>query len=141
APRPSTQSRVASREAVPITVSSVSCRASCTSTDPTPPLAPTTSSVLPYPLPGCTPSRSNSYSQAVTVVNGMAAASAMPRLSGARPTMRSSTHWYSALLPGRVTSLAYQTLSPGRNRLTPLLTASTTPAASQPSTLYPPCSG
>ena len=35
-------------------------------------------------------------------VSGSAAASAKSRLAGLRPTMRSSTRWNSALVPGRV---------------------------------------
>ena len=46
--------------------------------------------------------RSNSSSQAVSAVSGSAAASANRSVAGMRPTMRSSTRWYSLLVPGRI---------------------------------------
>jgi len=69
-----------SGEAVPITVRPVSVLASCTTIEPTPPAAPSTSSVPPLSL---LPSRnrSNNASHAVIVVKGSAAASAKSRLA------------------------------------------------------------
>ncbi|MNZ52922.1 hypothetical protein D3C78_707860 [compost metagenome] len=142
APRSRTQSWVSAREAVPITVIPVSWLASWVRIEPTPPAAPTINrlcAALAWPSAICR--RSNSSSQAVMLVSGRAAAWAKSRLDGMCPTMRSSTSCSSALLPWRVRSPAYQTLSPGRNRLTSLPTARTTPAASQPSTLYSPADG
>ena len=46
--------------------------------------------------------RSNSISHAVIEVSGSAAASAQSIVAGLRPTMRSSTRWNSALVPGRL---------------------------------------
>ena len=74
-------------------------------------------------------------------VSGRAAASAKPRLCGIGPTMRSSTACSSALLPWRVRSPAYQTRSPGLKSVTSAPTASTVPAASQPSTFSSPGGG
>ncbi|MNQ88768.1 hypothetical protein D3C85_1040490 [compost metagenome] len=48
--------------------------------------------------------------------------------------MRSSTSCRALLLPGRLMSPAYQTLSPALNRVTSLPTATTSPTASHPST-------
>lgn len=142
ASRAETQAWVSAREAVPITFRPVSRRASWTRIEPTPPAAPTTSRLWPWSaLPSTICKRSKSSSQAVMVVSGRAAAWAKSRLFGRCPAMRSSTRCSSLLLPGRVISPAYQTRSPGRNRLTSLPTARTTPAASQPSTLAWPASG
>jgi hypothetical protein len=47
--------------------------------------------------------RSNISSQAVSVVSGSAADCANDRLTGLRPTMRSSTRWNSELQPWRTT--------------------------------------
>jgi hypothetical protein len=44
--------------------------------------------------------RSNMASQAVNVVSGSAAASAQSSDAGLRPTIRASTRWNSALVPG-----------------------------------------
>ncbi len=73
APSSVTHFALSGREAVPITVRSVSWRANCTASEPTPPAAPMISS-LPPPVFG-TSSRSNSASHAVTAVSGSAAAS------------------------------------------------------------------
>ena len=94
-------SRVSGREAVAITVASVSWRASWIAIEPTPPAPPTISSRFGAPGTGWRmASRSNSISQAVTAVSGSAAASIQSSLAGLRPTMRSSTRWNSALAPG-----------------------------------------
>jgi len=85
-------------------------------------------------VPRGTRSRSNSASQAVSVVSGIAAASAKERELAMRPTIRSSTSWSSALLPGRFTTPAHATRSPGRNSVQSGPVASTTPAPSKPST-------
>ena len=97
------QSRVSGREAVVTTVSPVSCRASWIAMEPTPPAPPMISTAPLLSLPRAIFSRSNSASQAVIVVSGMAAASAKERLLGLRPTMRSSTTCSSELLPARFT--------------------------------------
>jgi hypothetical protein len=52
-------------------------------------------------LSRCSPRRSNTVSHAVIAVSGSAAAAAKSRLAGLRPTIRSSTSWTPALLPGR----------------------------------------
>ena len=79
-------------EAVASTVRSVSCRASCTAIDPTPPAPPMISTAGAASGTGrVTSRRSKSISQAVIAVSGSAAASAQPRVDGLFPTMRSST--------------------------------------------------
>ncbi|MNE89750.1 hypothetical protein D3C80_1871950 [compost metagenome] len=67
-------------------------------------------------------------------VSGKAAASRSFRVLGAMAAMRSSTSCRALLLPGRLMSPAYQTLSPALNRVTSLPTATTSPTASQPKT-------
>ncbi|WP_211333963.1 hypothetical protein [Asanoa ferruginea] len=74
-------------------------RASWRTIEPTPPAAPTTSSVP--VLASFRPKWSKRISQAVIVVRGSAAASAKSRLAGLCPTTFSLTTWNSALLPGR----------------------------------------
>jgi hypothetical protein len=66
------------------------------------------------------------------VVSGSAAASAKPRLFGMRPTMRSSTRWISAFVPGRAMLPAYQTLSPGLKSRHSAPVAATTPTPPRP---------
>ena len=68
---------------VPITVRAVRARASWSTIEPTPPAAPTASSVPVSPSPS--PNRSKSVSHAVIVVSGSAAASAKSRLRGLCP--------------------------------------------------------
>ncbi len=102
--------------------------------EPTPPAAPTISSVSPALPPSCTPRRWNSNSQAVIAVRGSAAAAAFSSERGFSATMRSSTSCSSLLLPGRPSAPAYHTSSPGVNSVTASPTAFTTPTASQPST-------
>ena len=102
APRSRHHCCVSGRDAVAITVSPVSLRASWIRIEPTPPAPPTISREPALAgLPGCTPKRSKSSSHAVIVVNGSAAACAKFRLRGFVPTMRSSTRCSSAFVPGR----------------------------------------
>ncbi|MNV63817.1 hypothetical protein D3C71_1564300 [compost metagenome] len=137
APSARTQSRVSGREALAMTVRLVSRAASWVRMEPTPPAAPMISSALPPGcLPGSTPKRSNSSSQAVIAVSGSAAACAKSSDLGAWPTMRSSTRCSWLFVPGRAIEPAYQTRSPGWNSVTCGPTALTMPLASQPSTLY-----
>ena len=90
-----------------MTARPVSLRAIWIATEPTPPAPPTTSSERLSALsPRFTPILSNRSSQAVMAVSGRAAASAKLSLDGLRPTMRSSTTWYSELAPGRTTEPA-----------------------------------
>ena len=82
-------------------------RASWIAIEPTPPAPPMISSDLPASRPSASRRmRSNISSQAVMLVSGSAAASAKSSDAGLRPTMRSSTSWYWALLPLRVMSPA-----------------------------------
>ncbi|CAH0326995.1 hypothetical protein SRABI106_04857 [Rahnella aquatilis] len=101
--------------------------------EPTPPAPPMISRVLSADaswILRC----SNSASQAVSVVSGMAAASAQFRLCGLTDTIRESISCSVALLPERVISPAYQTSSPALKFFTALPTDLTMPLASQPST-------
>ncbi len=92
APSVRLHSAVSGREAVAITVRSVSCRASWVAMEPTPPAPPTISSAGAAPGTGLRrSSRSNRASQAVIAVSGIAAASAKDRVAGFAPTIRSST--------------------------------------------------
>ncbi|SPK02063.1 protein of unknown function (plasmid) [Methylorubrum extorquens DM4] len=107
APSVRLHSAVSGREAVVITVRSVSRRASWVAMEPTPPAPPTISRAL--LAPGTSrrrSSRSNRASQAVMAVSGIAAASAKDSEAGMRPTIRSSTQCSSALVPGRPRSPA-----------------------------------
>ena len=93
---------VSGREAVATTVKSVSARASWIAIDPTPPAPPMMSTAEAAPCTGLRMSmRSNSASQAVIAVSGSAAACAKLTERGLWPTMRSSTRWNCALVPGR----------------------------------------
>src|SRR5476649_875819 len=81
---------------------------------------------------------SNSASQAVSAVNGIAADWAQFRLFGLTETMRESISCSVALLPERVISPAYHTSSPTLKFFTALPTDLTMPLASQPSTFGAP---
>ena len=130
APSDSTQDFVSSREAVAITVRFVFAFRSWIAIDPTPP-APPIIKILPTSVSEIW-NRSNSISHAVIAVNGNAAASALDTVIGLRLIIRSSTAWYSALLPSRVKSPAYQTESPTLNEVTFEPTSIISPTASQP---------
>ncbi len=141
APSSRHHSRDSGRDAVAITRSLVSCRASWIRIEPTPPAPPTTISVRPSPPPWAMRSRSNSSSHAVMAVSGSAAACASESDLGALETMRASTACSSLLAPGRLIEPAYQTRSPTAKPVACAPTASTTPTASQPSTLTSPAAG
>ena len=86
-----------------MTVRSVRCRAIWMAIDPTPPAPPMMRIAGAAPGTGfATSRRSNIASQAVNAVSGSAAASAQSSDAGLRPTIRASTRWNCALVPGRV---------------------------------------
>jgi hypothetical protein len=106
-----------------------SALATWTPHNPTPPDAPLTSTAD----PGRTPAVSRSACTAVTAVAGTAAASTMDSPEGLRSTSSSGSATSSACAPQSCGIIA-KTASPGRSRVTPVPTRTTSPATSQPST-------
>ena len=98
----------------------------CTANEPTPPLAPLTSTRC----PACTAPTSRIPRSAVVAAMGSAAACSNVRLAGFGATLSSAAHAYSAKAPRTNPN----TSSPGCSPRTFAPTASTTPAASLPTT-------
>eukprot|EP00020_Sapocribrum_chincoteaguense_P001131 CAMPEP_0170739740 /NCGR_PEP_ID=MMETSP0437-20130122/5320_1 /TAXON_ID=0 /ORGANISM="Sexangularia sp." /LENGTH=133 /DNA_ID=CAMNT_0011078211 /DNA_START=420 /DNA_END=821 /DNA_ORIENTATION=+ len=118
--------RTASTLAVDVTAVTVapSARAICTPNDPTPPPAPTTATLV--PLPTCPSHRS--FCSAVAPAMGIAAASSNESESGIPATCFAGARQYCAKVP----RLSPNTLSPTCTSVTPLPTATTSPAKSPP---------
>ena len=98
----------------------------CTANEPTPPLAPLTSTRC----PAFTAPTSRIPRRAVVAAMGSAAACSNVRLAGFGATLSSAAHAYSAKAPRTKPN----TSSPGCSPCTFAPTASTTPAASLPTT-------